>query len=582
MAVVISSEENSYFATSSLRRSHSQNSFGAAKNTNFHTSNSTSRINESYHRDQDFRSSSRSSTPSPKTGPFDSLAPVPGTKFSLAADCEEDDQLRSVSSEEHIILTRYDELGYYNQAEDLEPPPSPRSGHSYTASPNDQDTSATTSRPESPDLLDRAEDDIALKVQPSRHVDYLSHDWREEDIWESWKLIVSRRGEYTNSARLENASWRTWMKAKNNLSTVSPETLNWLKDCDVTWLYGPLQTGSSSINPPTGNTSSRLSKSNSFVKSKKPILKKRSMSEIMLQRSLSASSLVKQAAAAVQAQQKEGSMRVGKRPSLVRAKTDFVTFPFSTRRISHDPSLRPSTESSGIVSPSNERKHIHFNEQVSQCIAVDVKDDEDDEDDVDPHTFDSDSDSDSDGIMMKKSSTKRRQPISKKKVKNPASSGESKTIAMLPSTTLKYRADTPDLPESAMKHSVYRSPVLSPSSSQETLRPSRTSRKMFIMDDEDEDEDEEDDEDDDEGLVMGRRSAAKFGDGPSSGLQRSTSTNSLTAEPAGMRRTASGMFMPYEEGEPETGSEGMLGWMIDTVNTARDIVHVIRNVGWRR
>jgi hypothetical protein len=26
---------------------------------------------------------------------------------------------------------------------------------------------------------------------------------------------------------LENASWRTWMKAKNNLKTISPESLNW-------------------------------------------------------------------------------------------------------------------------------------------------------------------------------------------------------------------------------------------------------------------------------------------------------------------------------------------------------------------
>jgi hypothetical protein len=27
--------------------------------------------------------------------------------------------------------------------------------------------------------------------------------------------------------RLENASWRTWWKQRNKLSTVSPETLNW-------------------------------------------------------------------------------------------------------------------------------------------------------------------------------------------------------------------------------------------------------------------------------------------------------------------------------------------------------------------
>jgi hypothetical protein len=32
------------------------------------------------------------------------------------------------------------------------------------------------------------------------------------------------------------------MKTKNHLKTVPPETLNWFKDYDVTWLYGPRQT----------------------------------------------------------------------------------------------------------------------------------------------------------------------------------------------------------------------------------------------------------------------------------------------------------------------------------------------------
>src|ERR1700712_2430501 len=109
--------------------------------------------------------------------------------------------------------------------------------------------------------------------------------------------------------------------------------------------------------------SSRLSKSNSFL-NKKPILKKRSMSEIMLQRSLSASSLLKQAAAAVQAQQCE-------RPGIGRATSDYVSFAFSTRRPSREnTSLLSSISSSGLASPgTGEKKHIHFNEQVEQCIA---------------------------------------------------------------------------------------------------------------------------------------------------------------------------------------------------------------------
>jgi Fungal protein of unknown function (DUF1752) len=70
-------------------------------------------------------------------------------------------------------------------------------------------------------------DDQAVEDQPTRHVDYLSHDWKEEDIWSSWRYIVARRHVYNNSVRLENASWRTWTKAKYKLKTVSPEALNW-------------------------------------------------------------------------------------------------------------------------------------------------------------------------------------------------------------------------------------------------------------------------------------------------------------------------------------------------------------------
>ena len=81
--------------------------------------------------------------------------------------------------------------------------------------------------PESPEPLERAEDDIAIRVGPSRHIDYLSHDWREEDILPSWRQVVSNRKTYNNSARLENAAWRTWEKTRSNLKTVPADRLNW-------------------------------------------------------------------------------------------------------------------------------------------------------------------------------------------------------------------------------------------------------------------------------------------------------------------------------------------------------------------
>lgn len=78
-----------------------------------------------------------------------------------------------------------------------------------------------------PEPLTTAGDDTAIRTEPTRHVDYLSHNWKEEDIWSSWRHVVGKRKSYSNSTRLENASWRTWTKSKYGLKTVSPERLNW-------------------------------------------------------------------------------------------------------------------------------------------------------------------------------------------------------------------------------------------------------------------------------------------------------------------------------------------------------------------
>ncbi|GAA5845973.1 hypothetical protein JCM9279_004742 [Rhodotorula babjevae] len=94
-------------------------------------------------------------------------------------------------------------------------------------------------------------DDSELTTRlPSICVDYLSHDWAEDDVWTSWKAMTRHKSEIANGVRLENASWRTWAKQRGKLKTVSPETLNWLKDSDVTWLYGPLHTAVDAVPPP--------------------------------------------------------------------------------------------------------------------------------------------------------------------------------------------------------------------------------------------------------------------------------------------------------------------------------------------
>ncbi|OCF56147.1 hypothetical protein L486_06088 [Kwoniella mangroviensis CBS 10435] len=121
---------------------------------------------------------------------------------------------------------------------------------------------------------------------PSICVDYLSHDWSEEDVWASWRNMTRHKHEIANGVRLENASWRTWQKQRNKLKTISPETLNWLKDSDVTWLYGPLHTANVEPVRPlkVATTDERLGidrpNPNPPVTTK-PILKHRTLSEML-------------------------------------------------------------------------------------------------------------------------------------------------------------------------------------------------------------------------------------------------------------------------------------------------------------
>ncbi|KAH8103954.1 hypothetical protein BXZ70DRAFT_674671 [Cristinia sonorae] len=140
-------------------------------------------------------------------------------------------------------------------------------------------------------------DDSSLSTLAQGQVDYLSHEWREEDVWQSWRHMTRQKNAVANGTRLENASWRTWWKQRNKLKTISPETLNWLKDSDVTWLYGPLHIGSDWIKPvehppvhirknsiSNGEASRSATISHSpspNAMGKKPILKRRSISQLL-------------------------------------------------------------------------------------------------------------------------------------------------------------------------------------------------------------------------------------------------------------------------------------------------------------
>ena len=156
-------------------------------------------------------------------------------------------------------------------------------------------------------------------------------------------------------------------------------------------------------------------------------------------------------------------------------------------------------------------------------------------------------------------------------------SNDNKTIAMLPSTTLNYRGDTPE--PAKQKGKQQGNPwstagKLSPSPSQETIRPSITSSNSLV--------DDEDGELDTDWQPSAGRRASIYPQRSGMPDLPDNDEDDKTSDEHRLRRTPSGMFMPYEAEEDDMVAGGIVGKVIDTVNTAKDIAHVIWNVGWRR
>ncbi|KAB8254302.1 hypothetical protein BDV32DRAFT_18794 [Aspergillus pseudonomiae] len=403
--------------------------------------------------------------------------------------------------------------------------------------------------------LPRPADDSLIEEEPSRHVDYLAHEWKEEDIWASWRYVVARREIYDHGVRLENASWRTWAKLKLNRGTVSPETLNWLKDYDVTWLYGPLKSCRkrktvSNVSPPP----SRLE----TPTDRKPILKKRTASETILQRSLSQHTLLQHAGAILKAQEAEVSRN---RPSFYRYPSNLGhTFSQSSEGYSRTScTATPINGSSGTGSPC-EKRHIHFNDEVVQCIAVEVKDDDDD----DWPAMNDDSSSD-DGVVLMRHGSWQTSTSERSTTPRSSFSSDNRTIAPLPSTTLKYRGDTPEPPVDSIlnRWSGYFSSYSS--HSVETTQASEPAANFFL--------DEADND-----LDFNWEPTQRFHDS----TDRSRPWFVNPEDDAELDRhclSASGASS-YDDAESTNAS--IFDRVVDTVNTAKDIAHVIWNVGWRR
>ena len=362
-----------------------------------------------------------------------------------------------------------------------------------------------------------------------------------------------------------------------------PLTRRRLKDHDVTWLYGPLQTfnpQSIYLDSPANNGVHRAES----LSAKKPILKKRSVSEIMLRRSLSNSTLVRQAVDALATQDIVRREPRSKSKSCAESNCEprQKSVAYMGRFVGYSPLLDTSTNPSGVQTPVTEKKHIHFNNEVEQCIAI--NEDLDESNDLRWRNVQDDvgEDSSDDGIIMMHAEKGKEHKLSQAngpiRSTVPTEQDANKTIAMLPSTTLKYRGDSPEPPDPV---SVYATEAeglgrkMIHSVSSETLRPTRSSTN-FLLDDDDEDID-----------MSWQPTPVPQANNQWAAYSRSgwglgaSAHDDEDSEHKGLRRTPSGMLMPDEDDE-DGDTSGLFGKVLDTVNTARDIAHVIWNIGWRR
>lgn len=163
--------------------------------------------------DSDVDASQWSETESSFSTGRSSVAGSHSTRTSISLSGPDD----YFGDEEQLDFPSYDDAGHLKRVSDLCDdlsllPPSNLPEQSESGSPEENE---------------HAEDDVAISPMPERHVDYLSHDWLEEDIWSSWKHLRSKRKIYSKKERLENAAWRIWEKERQGLATVTPESINW-------------------------------------------------------------------------------------------------------------------------------------------------------------------------------------------------------------------------------------------------------------------------------------------------------------------------------------------------------------------
>lgn len=248
LTVPIASESHSYYSSPSLKRSSTSYSSFLSNSSHTYTAqwaaNPTSDPSHRYSIDSSSRvaiSSQPTSLPNTisHTGDNTNFISLPSSSLgsptfdstsSLDEDSTdlEDDELSFPSYDGGVrFIHQKESLGLLSPTEEHDCQLGSGLRCDTSAGPTPSVSTADSTISESPLRTPLMIDDTAVKIQPSRHVDYLSHDWCEEDIWASWRHIVSRRNVYGQRSRLENASWRTWAKSKYQLATIPPEALNW-------------------------------------------------------------------------------------------------------------------------------------------------------------------------------------------------------------------------------------------------------------------------------------------------------------------------------------------------------------------
>jgi hypothetical protein len=228
--------------------------------------------------------------------------------------------------------------------------------------------------------------------------------------------------------------------------------------------------------------------------------------------------------------------------------------------------------SSKLASPGiREKKRIHFNEQVEQCISLEMGgDDDEDSDPYAPSDYD-ETDSDNSAVMIAKTDSKGKLPLiftRRRATPQEILSGDCKMIAILPSTTLRYREHTNGCKSA-------------PSPPPGTLRPPKPSSQILLWNELEESDLEEDDAD------MGLQFPSAFANRNGSvaitqerlqNLPTSALPSSLNGDPPGIPLR---MFMGSEEVKDKVVSKGLFDKVANAASTAKDIAYVIWNFSWR-